>query len=259
MPLASLKSNALYYESTGEGPAVVFLHGAGGNHLSWWQQVPVFSDRYRCITIDHRGFGRSTDPRSEGATRFADDLEQLLDQLGVERSALVAQSMGGRTASEFTMRHPDRVWGLVMCDTLGMFMWEELVPRATELREERLAKAGAGGVILRGYMSTKFIESQPALTFLYQSVQGLNPQRGDTPPTKPATKQQVSELKVPALFLVGSEDPVVASEIVQQVHKVVPGSQFCEVPGAGHSVYWEKPKEFNAALEPFLAKNAPKN
>ena len=62
MPLAALNGIELYYESHGEGPVVTFLHGAGGNHISWWQQVPVFSQRYRCLTIDHRGFGRSLDP-----------------------------------------------------------------------------------------------------------------------------------------------------------------------------------------------------
>ena len=52
----------LYYEDTGGNePAVLFLHGAGGNHLSWWQQVPVFAEEYRCVTVDHRGFGQSPD------------------------------------------------------------------------------------------------------------------------------------------------------------------------------------------------------
>src|SRR5262249_49374764 len=45
----------------GPDPALLFLHGAGGNHLSWWQQVPVFSEEYRCVTLDQRGFGRSPD------------------------------------------------------------------------------------------------------------------------------------------------------------------------------------------------------
>ena len=52
----------LYYEDTGgNGPTVLFLHGAGGNHLSWWQQVPVFAEEYRCVTVDQRGFGQSPD------------------------------------------------------------------------------------------------------------------------------------------------------------------------------------------------------
>src|SRR2546427_11246970 len=52
----------LYYEDTGgPGPTLLFLHGAGGNHLSWWQQVPVFAEEYRCVTMDQRGFGQSPD------------------------------------------------------------------------------------------------------------------------------------------------------------------------------------------------------
>ena len=87
MPIEHLHGIDLNYESHGEGPAVVFLHGAGGNHISWWQQIPTFRERYRCITIDHRGFGASADPEREGAARFVDDLEALLDR---QDSAFVA-------------------------------------------------------------------------------------------------------------------------------------------------------------------------
>ena len=75
MPIAQLNGIDLYYETHGEGPAVTFLHGAGGNHISWWQQTPVFSQRYRCITLDHRNFGRSTDPERLGSGRYIEDLE----------------------------------------------------------------------------------------------------------------------------------------------------------------------------------------
>jgi 3-oxoadipate enol-lactonase len=62
-----------YYEDTGgPGPTVLFLHGAGGNHLSWWQQVPVFAEEYRCVTVDQRGFGQSPDvPGGPGPTALA--------------------------------------------------------------------------------------------------------------------------------------------------------------------------------------------
>jgi pimeloyl-ACP methyl ester carboxylesterase len=62
--MAFLVSNGfrLYYEDTGgNAPTILWLHGAGGNHLSWWQQVPVFAEEYRCITVDQRGFGQSPD------------------------------------------------------------------------------------------------------------------------------------------------------------------------------------------------------
>ena len=252
MPLAEVNGIQLYYETAGEGPAMVFLHGADGNHLSWWQQVPAFRDRYQCITIDHRGFANSTDLAQQGATRFADDLEGLLGELGIERAALVAQSMGGRTASEFALWHPERVWGLVMCDTLGSFAWADLEPRRRQLREDRLAKAGEGGVILRGYMAPEFIKSEPERTFLYQQVQSLNPPRGETAPSQPATREQVAALTVPTMFIVGTEDPVTAPEIVREVCAAVPDAEYREFAGAGHSVYWEQPQEFNAALAAFL-------
>ena len=77
----------LYYEVTGSGPALLFAHGLGGNHLSWWQQVPVFAERYRCITADQRGFGQSPDVAGgPGPDALAPDALALLDHLGIEVS-----------------------------------------------------------------------------------------------------------------------------------------------------------------------------
>ena len=97
MPYAPVNGIQLYYESHGEGPATVLAHGAGGNHISWWQQVPVLSKHYRCITFDHRGWGASVEAiGGPGASAFVEDLKQLLDHLGMEKAFLVSQAMGGR-------------------------------------------------------------------------------------------------------------------------------------------------------------------
>ena len=120
MPKASVNGIELYYESHGEGPAIVFAHGAGGNHLSWFQQVPTFSRNYRCITFDHRGWGASIESNDgPGRSAFVEDLKQLLDYLEVERAYLVAQSMGGRTCLGFALAYPERTLGLVLGDTTG--------------------------------------------------------------------------------------------------------------------------------------------
>ena len=223
--------------------------------MSWWQQIPHFSQTYRCITIDHRGFGRSTDPQSEGAARFADDLKALLDELGIARTALVAQSMGGRTASQFAWQHPEQVSALVMCDTLGILAWEALNERREKLRQERLAAAGTAGELRRGYMAPGFIENQPEMTFLYEQVQGLNPPRQGSSPQVATHKDDLARLQVPSLFIVGTEDPVVAPEIVRQVVDALPDAECLEFGGCGHSVYWENAPSFNRALDTFLAKH----
>src|SRR5512146_1513531 len=103
MPTVSVNGVELYYEMYGEGPStIVFAHGASGNHLSWWQQIPYFSQRYRCITFSQRGFHLSPRPAgSRGASAFVGDLAALLDHLGIQDTALVAQSMSGLTCFGF--------------------------------------------------------------------------------------------------------------------------------------------------------------
>ena len=205
MPLAAVNGIELYYEEQGEGPGLVFLHGAAGNHMSWWQQVPAFRDRFRCVTIDHRGFGRSTDPAGERAARFVDDLEALLDTLGIERTALVSQSMGGRSALGFAVRHPQRVSALVLADTTGGVDWPELNEK---IAQSRARIEGPLAVVALG---PRFQERDPLRTFLYQQIAGLNPpDPAGNAPGVPRTVPQghvayadLPVLTVPTLVIVG--------------------------------------------------------
>jgi 3-oxoadipate enol-lactonase len=73
MPWAPINGINLYYEVHGKGPHLLFAHGQGGNHLSWWQQVPYFARFYTCITFDHRAFGYSLDSDARGRTSFGAD------------------------------------------------------------------------------------------------------------------------------------------------------------------------------------------
>ena len=92
------------------GQPLVFIHGAGGSHLSWWQQVPAFADRYQVIIYDQRGFGDSRprngyDPSDAGA--LTDDLLHLLDNLGIpEPVVVVGHSLGSFPALDFAQSHP---------------------------------------------------------------------------------------------------------------------------------------------------------
>src|SRR4051794_27582915 len=109
----------LYYEVHGEGYPLVFAHGVGGNHASWFNQIPAFTDRYKMVVFDHRGFGNSRDAANgPGRSRFVADLLALFDHLKIEQAGVIAQSMGGGTCSHFTWKHPERVKALVLADTL---------------------------------------------------------------------------------------------------------------------------------------------
>ena len=111
----------VYYEVAGSGPLLVFAHGLGGNHLSWWQQVPHFRDRYTCVTFAHRGFSPSSAlPAGPDPADYAGDVAALIDHLGAGDVRIVAQSMGGWCAVDYALAHPARVRALVLASTAGI-------------------------------------------------------------------------------------------------------------------------------------------
>ena len=248
MPKARVNGIELYYEVYGNGPAVVFAHGAGGNHLSWWQQVPVFARQYRCITFDHRGFGQSPDvPDGPGSQAFVEDLTHLLDYLKIDRVSLVAQSMGGRTCLGFTLAYPGRVQALVMADTTGGFG----DARMAQLRAEGEAALAGPNPPPRTY-AQHFPQEQPAQAFLYEQIRALNPPRREVPVPGP-TVEQVRVLRTPTLLIVGEHDVIAPPSIMKMFQSYIPHARLAEVAGAGHSVYFEKPQEFNRLVLKFLA------
>ena len=101
----------IYYEVEGEGPDLTLIH-AGVAHLRMWDaQVAAWSDRYRVIRYDTRGFGRTT--CEDVPYSNVDDLRAVLDALGVGQTHLLGLSRGGMIALDFSVAHPDRVRSLV--------------------------------------------------------------------------------------------------------------------------------------------------
>jgi len=249
----------LYYEdSGGDAPTVLFLHGAGGNHLSWWQQVPVFAEEYRCITLDQRGFGRSSGVSEQGPVSLATDALVLLDHLGVTRAALVTQSMGGWAAAGAVLKSAGRFWSVVMANTVGNL----INPEIAALRQ-RLAAASPPRppVLWHAALGPTFRKAEPARSFLYASIAGLNA------PLPPAFREAMQRLTTPVeryaaasvttLFLSSDEDGLIWPELSEKVHSHVPGSEFVRISGAGHSTYFERPDVWNREVGAFLKAHRP--
>ena len=259
MPLAKINGIELYYEIHGDGPGLVLAHGAGGNHLSWWQQVPVLSRHFRCVTFDHRGFGSSRDlPGGPGGDAFIEDLLQLLDHVGIERAALVAQSMGGWTSLGFASKYPDRVTALALCDTTAGIDDPEVAREMKALQQDMPRQLSM--VLQRAY-SSEFPQRDPARCFLYQQISGLNVQ---VPPDLlmklTAMRHRVEpliECRLPTLLLVGEEDVLTPARTMELIARRIPHSRFEKVRGAGHSVYFERPDEFNRIVHEFLRSAIP--
>jgi pimeloyl-ACP methyl ester carboxylesterase len=258
MPLLTLPDCQLYYETHGSGPALIFAHGLGGNHLSWWQQVPYFKHRYQCIVFAHRGFAPSSEP-SNGAGPFAfvDDLAALIEHLSLNDVRLVAQSMGGWTCLGYALREPARVKALVMCDTTGALTHPDI---DAAFRAARHSNAEAS-LFARGIhpaAGERMATEQPALHFLYRQIDALSFKldkptlRAQLLALRATPTSELIKLTMPTLCITGEEDIVISPEAVARMAALMPNAQLVRVPQAGHSVYFERAVLFNQILDDFF-------
>ncbi len=235
----------------------MFVHGAGGNHLSWWNQIPLFSQRFRCVTYEVRGLGQSQDLSGEGRTAFVRDLGELMDQLQIAEAALVGQSMGGFSILPYAARNPDRVTALMMADTTRGIGDQGLLDdmrTATAAAVENARLDGMTRMVGRAHL-----ERSPEGVFLYNQIRALNPPLDFEQPLSYGIEDGaiavdvLSALTMPVLFLAGAEDAIIPAAVIERAAAMVPGARYVEIPEGGHSVYWELPDQFNAALEALLS------
>jgi pimeloyl-ACP methyl ester carboxylesterase len=242
----------IYYEVAGDGDEVVVLgHGLGGNHAVWFQQVPVFAERYRVVTWDQRGFGMSTNRAgASGPPAATDDLTALLDHLGVQRAHLVGQSMGGWAIVGFALRSPERVRSLVLADTIAGISSEAIGAQMTP--SGRTVEPG----VLGSHRATA-PDFDRTRAFLYQQLGGF---RGEIDEADMIGKlfstqhwpDEIARLEMPVLCVVGAHDDLMPPPAIREVAALFSDARVVEIPGAGHSPYFEQPDAWNAAVLDFL-------
>jgi len=254
MPYVKSAGVEIYYESQGDGDAILFAHGAGGNAGIWFEQVAAFSDRYRCIAFDHRTFARSpADPASITPVQFRDDALAILDALDVERAHLVGQSMGGWTCLRLALDHPERVRSLTMSCTPGGL--PNPTPTESARNLTRSDDRGTGGVMAT---MSRVTAANPSRMQLYQTINAFNTRfsmtnlRSLTDPAYAVTPDAVAGIGQPVLFLSGAEDPLFPSAQLAGYVTWFKDARLEIIRDAGHSPYFEQPEAFNALLAGFL-------
>jgi 3-oxoadipate enol-lactonase len=257
---------SLHYEVTGSGPALLFAHGLGGNHLSWWQQVAHFAPRYTCVTFAHRGFAPS-DAIAGGpdAADFAGDLAALIDHLKLPDVRLVGQSMGGWTMLEYAIANPGRVKALVLSSTSGTIDRRGADPSGGARYDAWLADAETKirDGLDRGIhpaMGASAAERFPALHLLYRGIDEmagtLDKEKARATLRRTATRKtgDLKDFRVPTLLIAGGEDVVFPPFLASAIAATLPCGESALMTDAGHSPYFELAATFNGLVEAFLAR-----
>lgn len=250
----------LAYSDEGQGPPVIFLHAFPLNRTMWVPQVAGLSDRYRVVTIDLRGHGESEAPMWRYTLDlFAEDVNGLLEHLGIAKAMFVGLSMGGYILFALYRKYPALFQALVLADTratadtpdtkTARFSMAQIAFRrgASSIAELMLPKLLSPAACeyradLREHLRTIITGNQ--VSGIVGDLMAME--------ERPDSTSLLSTISVPTLVLAGEEDLASPPEEVESMANQIPGSTFVRIPQAGHLSNMENPVAFNAAILSFL-------
>jgi pimeloyl-ACP methyl ester carboxylesterase len=242
MPYVENDGAQIYYETHGTGPGVLFVHGSGGHHAAWWQQVAALADDYTVITLDLRGFGNTRWAHEHDARNFPGDIVAVLDAVaaagGPLRAVLVGQSIGAAAALKAALLRPDRVSGVILAHSLGGLRHDELTGLV------KADRAVAEKIPVLDDLAFLFRQMGTFNTAKMQDLTNLN---SDGP-----TVEALNAAPFPLLLLAGEKDAVLSPATVRRAGQLLPDARVEVVTDAPHSMYWERPDLFNDAIRRFL-------
>ena len=248
----------LYYEKLGSGPILVFLHGICLDHRMWAKQVSYFSPKFTCISVDLRGFGKSSVPTATPYS-FHEDINTLLDSLHInEPVVFVALSMGGKAAVNFSLTYPQKSKALILADVAidGYSFKEFRLEPVSEMCKQKGVDAAnqlflENPVFISAKSDSAVFRDVRNMVLSYSGWQWThkNPIQGLTPPAI----QQLDQIKLPVLIITGEKDIPDFQNVAEILHNNIKQSLKKQIKGAGHMCNMEQPAAFNRIVVDFLA------
>ena len=228
----------------------LFVHGAGGSHVTWSPQLEGLSDRFRIISVDLPGHGLSEGEGESTISGYAAAVVALMDSLGLENVALGGHSMGGAIALEVALRRPERLGGLILVGTGARL---RVMPTIfSTIREDfDAAVGGMAAFLLSPDASKELIDEQKRL-LAENSADALI---GDfTACDAFDVIKELPAIALPTLILCGKQDMLTPVKYSEFLRDNVAGSEAVFLDDSGHMPMLEKSDVFNEAVASFLAR-----
>lgn len=252
----------LAWREAGDGPALVFIHGMGGNSRNWETQYACFSDRYRVIGWDAPGYGDSDDWRMEdpSVADYVTSIAAFLDALEVETAHLVGHSFGGTLMPAVQKAHPGRAASMVLAQPvigsgpLGAAKQAEIIAA----REKLLAELGIDAYAKQHAPRSVAATADAATVAKGIEVTSWTRPQGHLAQWRAMARadifQEIGDAPCPATVIAGAGDKTASQDVVQRIAAAIAGATFVELPDVGHMIYLEHPDRFNRALEDHVAR-----
>lgn len=253
----------LYSEAVGVGQPLVLVHAGICDRRMWDGQIPAFSQGYRVIRYDMRGYGSS--PMPAGDFSHSADLQGLLAALGVEKAVLAGCSMGGRVVVDLALAHPELVSALILvaASVSGYDFEAEPPPQWDEMVEAFNAGDFARAAELDCQIWVDGLQRTPGdvdpqvrqrVVEMDQIALANEARQLGQEIRMPPAAPRPGEIKVPTLIIAGELDQPDLLQVAGAMHADIPASQLVVMKGTAHLPNMEKPDEFNRLVMDFLAR-----
>ncbi|MCG5241506.1 3-oxoadipate enol-lactonase [Azospirillum doebereinerae] len=262
MPFIDAGGITVHYDLTGpaDAPVLLLANSIGTSFHIWDAMVPALSRRYRLLRYDMRGHGLTqvtTVTEAAGYTMdtLADDAAALLDALGIARAHVCGLSIGGMMAQRLAVKAPERVRGLVLCDTAGLIgppsVWAE---RIAAIRARGMASIAEG--VMARWFTEGFRTERPDQIRGYVAMLGRTTEDGYVGCAMAIRDADLradnARIAAPTLVVVGERDLATPPALAEELAAGIPGARFALLPDAAHIPCVERPDELAALIEDFL-------
>lgn len=265
---AEVNKTKLYYEIAGKGEPLVLIHGSFGDRRFWDLQFYDLSKKFKVLRYDLRGFGRSALPKENEVYRDSDDLNALIDFLGIKKAHVCGLSFGSFIVFDFGLSHPDKCLSLIPIGprvagddldeykTPNVDTLRAIISKVTEIIKSKGAKEATDYLwtgdhgMAKTVVTTRTRHALLKMGYEYSWWRYLHGNKREF--AFPMAIKKLNEIRIPTLIVTAEYDLDLCKNVAAIMAKEIPGAKLVSIKKAGHIMNMDQPEGFNKIISKFI-------